>query len=147
MAAPNAASKAPSRASRPMGPDPVFASCPAPCPAAPPPPPWVTVSALPVLPTAVDCVEPWPVPDAPVAVVDWVDPSPVPAAPLACVDCVEPWPVPAPAVSVVDCSEPTPVPADRKSTRLNSSHQIISYAVFCLKKKKKRQSKTTFHYT
>src|SRR5438552_5190840 len=25
---------------------------------------------------------------------------------------------------------------DRKSTRLNSSHQIISYAVFCLKKKK-----------
>src|SRR5947208_7274107 len=31
---------------------------------------------------------------------------------------------------------------DRKSTRLNSSHQIISYAVFCLKKKKKnRQQK------
>src|SRR5258708_27553438 len=29
---------------------------------------------------------------------------------------------------------------DRKSTRLNSSHQIISYAVFCLKKKKKRDS-------
>src|SRR5258708_31874934 len=28
---------------------------------------------------------------------------------------------------------------DRKSTRLNSSHQIISYAVFCLKKKKKKQ--------
>src|SRR5947208_6413075 len=27
-------------------------------------------------------------------------------------------------------------PQDRKSTRLNSSHQIISYAVFCLKKKK-----------
>src|SRR5260364_403780 len=27
---------------------------------------------------------------------------------------------------------------DRKSTRLNSSHQIISYAVFCLKKKKHR---------
>src|SRR5947208_6011989 len=30
---------------------------------------------------------------------------------------------------------------DRKSTRLNSSHQIISYAVFCLKKKKKKQTK------
>src|SRR5258708_31416749 len=30
--------------------------------------------------------------------------------------------------------------ADRKSTRLNSSHQIISYAVFCLKKKKKTPS-------
>src|SRR5258708_20216364 len=29
------------------------------------------------------------------------------------------------------------VDQDRKSTRLNSSHQIISYAVFCLKKKKK----------
>src|SRR3712207_8496968 len=29
--------------------------------------------------------------------------------------------------------------ADRKSTRLNSSHANISYAVFCLKKKKKRQ--------
>src|SRR5258708_27139410 len=28
------------------------------------------------------------------------------------------------------------VGGDRKSTRLNSSHQIISYAVFCLKKKK-----------
>src|SRR5260221_9665974 len=27
---------------------------------------------------------------------------------------------------------------DRKSTRLNSSHTVISYAVFCLKKKKKR---------
>src|SRR5947208_11566277 len=30
------------------------------------------------------------------------------------------------------------LPADRKSTRLNSSHQIISYAVFCLKKKKNK---------
>src|SRR5258708_21869517 len=29
---------------------------------------------------------------------------------------------------------------DRKSTRLNSSHQIISYAVFCLKKKKNNNS-------
>src|SRR5258708_31213261 len=34
---------------------------------------------------------------------------------------------------------PTRVKGDRKSTRLNSSHQIISYAVFCLKKKKKRK--------
>src|SRR2546422_2225984 len=30
--------------------------------------------------------------------------------------------------------------ADRKSTRLNSSHGYISYAVFCLKKKKKQKS-------
>src|SRR5258708_12881242 len=29
---------------------------------------------------------------------------------------------------------------DRKSTRLNSSHQIISYAVFCLKKKKTKNT-------
>src|SRR5437879_8674554 len=29
---------------------------------------------------------------------------------------------------------------DRKSTRLNSSHRCISYAVFCLKKKKRTQS-------
>src|SRR5438034_8084176 len=29
------------------------------------------------------------------------------------------------------------ISADRKSTRLNSSHTVISYAVFCLKKKKK----------
>src|SRR3712207_8330192 len=32
-----------------------------------------------------------------------------------------------------------PVLRDRKSTRLNSSHANISYAVFCLKKKKKHQ--------
>src|SRR5258708_24674595 len=34
---------------------------------------------------------------------------------------------------------PAEFETDRKSTRLNSSHQIISYAVFCLKKKKTRQ--------
>src|SRR5258708_15244019 len=34
---------------------------------------------------------------------------------------------------------------DRKSTRLNSSHQIISYAVFCLKKKKKVKYIIEFH--
>src|SRR5258708_23985189 len=32
---------------------------------------------------------------------------------------------------------------DRKSTRLNSSHQIISYAVFCLKKKKTKEAVTS----
>src|SRR5437763_12633336 len=32
---------------------------------------------------------------------------------------------------------------DRKSTRLNSSHRCISYAVFCLKKKKKKINNTT----
>src|SRR5256885_3381380 len=34
------------------------------------------------------------------------------------------------------------VGGDRKSTRLNSSHLVISYAVFCLKKKKKRYTHT-----
>src|SRR5690554_7250467 len=36
-------------------------------------------------------------------------------------------------------SEPSFAVEDRKSTRLNSSHVRISYAVFCLKKKKKKQ--------
>src|SRR5205807_5829464 len=35
-----------------------------------------------------------------------------------------------------------PQPRDRKSTRLNSSHLVISYAVFCLKKKKKEKQYT-----
>src|SRR5258708_31044794 len=49
----------------------------------------------------------------------------------------------------VRARQPTPLPAheaqelsaDRKSTRLNSSHQIISYAVFCLKKKKNMKAR------
>src|SRR5256885_12390394 len=36
---------------------------------------------------------------------------------------------------------------DRKSTRLNSSHLVISYAVFCLKKKKKAYEPTDAHAT
>src|SRR2546430_15883093 len=36
---------------------------------------------------------------------------------------------------------------DRKSTRLNSSHSQISYAVFCLKKKKKNANYITSYYT
>src|SRR2546426_11469835 len=35
-----------------------------------------------------------------------------------------------------------PSSPDRKSTRLNSSHLVISYAVFCLKKKKKHKTHT-----
>src|SRR3712207_8997479 len=38
---------------------------------------------------------------------------------------------------------PTPKHADRKSTRLNSSHANISYAVFCLKKKHKMTEGST----
>src|SRR5690606_41961184 len=39
------------------------------------------------------------------------------------------------------CSTGTTSSSDRKSTRLNSSHVKISYAVFCLKKKKKNKRK------
>src|SRR5699024_12092655 len=44
-------------------------------------------------------------------------------------------------VSAISLSLPTfpSPPSDRKSTRLNSSHVSISYAVFCLKKKKKKR--------
>src|SRR2546422_7966688 len=48
-----------------------------------------------------------------------------------------------------ECGVGTPRPAqpdeDRKSTRLNSSHGYISYAVFCLKKKKKRHTTHSLH--
>src|SRR2546430_7123388 len=37
-------------------------------------------------------------------------------------------------------------PSDRKSTRLNSSHSQISYAVFCLKKKKNKSDDYIFVY-
>src|SRR5258708_18141042 len=51
------------------------------------------------------------------------------------------WPAPMTFSKIRRCSSRsasmmlTPCERDRKSTRLNSSHQIISYAVFCLKKK------------
>src|SRR5207244_6917480 len=45
-----------------------------------------------------------------------------------------------PSAPRCSASAPPATPTtDRKSTRLNSSHQIISYAVFCLKKKKKKK--------
>src|SRR5256885_824195 len=42
---------------------------------------------------------------------------------------------PQPSDLVVPAEAGTPLVLDRKSTRLNSSHLVISYAVFCLKKK------------
>src|SRR5438270_9793240 len=50
----------------------------------------------------------------------------------------------------VTCSNPVPDccmlhTQDRKSTRLNSSHSQISYAVFCLKKKKNTKQKNTIN--
>src|SRR2546430_5208602 len=44
----------------------------------------------------------------------------------------------------VDAFPQEPREGDRKSTRLNSSHSQISYAVFCLKKKKEQQQYTHF---
>src|SRR2546422_8033690 len=46
-----------------------------------------------------------------------------------------------PLVTATMLGSPVTVSLDRKSTRLNSSHGYISYAVFCLKKKKKKQIK------
>src|SRR5205807_9518683 len=43
---------------------------------------------------------------------------------------------------VLGARERRVVGRDRKSTRLNSSHLVISYAVFCLKKKKKEKKNT-----
>src|SRR5258708_18724485 len=48
-----------------------------------------------------------------------------------------PWPQPVDDINL----------QDRKSTRLNSSHQIISYAVFCLKKKKKKNWRTKVRWS
>src|SRR3989442_11399595 len=56
-------------------------------------------------------------------------------------------------ISVASAGEALPVDVgaiaigrgDRKSTRLNSSHVRISYAVFCLKKKKNKMTNTNVH--
>src|SRR2546426_12682374 len=45
--------------------------------------------------------------------------------------------VPSSAEPLAAADAPAATATDRKSTRLNSSHLVISYAVFCLKKKKK----------
>src|SRR5256885_7053006 len=54
-----------------------------------------------------------------------------------------------PVAGGVDLSDPwrRGDAADRKSTRLNSSHLVISYAVFCLKKKKKTVRRQTRSFT
>src|SRR5256885_7302789 len=52
---------------------------------------------------------------------------------------VETAPPPVPQVST-RCAPFASTRTDRKSTRLNSSHLVISYAVFCLKKKKIKKS-------
>src|SRR2546428_9781318 len=47
------------------------------------------------------------------------------------------------SVQLSVAEQASPAEEDRKSTRLNSSHDQISYAVFCLKKKKKHHMHTT----
>src|SRR3712207_7319654 len=49
------------------------------------------------------------------------------------------------ASTLDDAAESAPLVRDRKSTRLNSSHANISYAVFCLKKNKFFLSNFKFH--
>src|SRR2546427_2002476 len=57
-------------------------------------------------------------------------------------DCDERRPGSAVGVLHVQADAPERLDRDRKSTRLNSSHSQISYAVFCLKKKKRKQERT-----
>src|SRR2546426_8899551 len=52
----------------------------------------------------------------------------------------------APAAHIGDDGQLRLPALDRKSTRLNSSHLVISYAVFCLKKKKKKKKKVYIEY-
>src|SRR5438034_9837409 len=51
-----------------------------------------------------------------------------------------PTPLTAEAMVEIDRNVQNLKRRDRKSTRLNSSHTVISYAVFCLKKKKKKKT-------
>src|SRR2546426_1871666 len=73
------------------------------------------------------------------------DPAPTEIYPLSLHDalpiCARPSPAASPprrgAAAPSPRSAQAPSARDRKSTRLNSSHLVISYAVFCLKKKNK----------
>src|SRR5206468_9119530 len=56
---------------------------------------------------------------------------------------LDPAPDPQQAGGPLSCPSLRPARTDRKSTRLNSSHDQISYAVFCLKKKKKKYTTET----
>src|SRR5689334_23633471 len=53
---------------------------------------------------------------------------------------------PGPVVADHDRADHGEVEQDRKSTRLNSSHSSISYAVFCLKKKTQKRHDHTDHH-
>src|SRR2546430_5424234 len=75
-------------------------------------------------------------------------PRPCPlAGPTTDILPICPCPLPLEPSDIRPCPPPCPLPAaDRKSTRLNSSHSQISYAVFCLKKKKERQIRNSIRH-
>src|SRR5437870_11516426 len=61
-------------------------------------------------------------------------------------DSSEGWPAPpAETRRFVEAARRFAIDRDRKSTRLNSSHVAISYAVFCLKKKKTTEYRSLYH--
>src|SRR5260221_2426868 len=62
---------------------------------------------------------------------------------LTFLNCSDQWTTSACNCALNSAGE-LPISTDRKSTRLNSSHTVISYAVFCLKKKKKKNKRETF---
>src|SRR5205809_3942418 len=69
--------------------------------------------------------------------------APIPMRPVFNVSIATLYPTPtSPTTFAAGTSQPSRISShvvgDRKSTRLNSSHGYISYAVFCLKKKKKK---------
>src|SRR5688572_32226782 len=69
------------------------------------------------------------------------DPAPAPAEEPTAEESTPRAPTDKPASEDPESAQTGNAPAaDRKSTRLNSSHSQISYAVFCLKKKKKTKS-------
>src|SRR5262245_66381679 len=76
----------------------------------------------------------------------FTDPATTEIYTLSLHDALPILPIVAPApgrFSTITWVPPKPsVSLDRKSTRLNSSHLGISYAVFCLKKKKKKTQRT-----
>src|SRR2546426_3825972 len=60
---------------------------------------------------------------------------------LGCAPCT--FPIKSTAKTIDEIIEELRNTKDRKSTRLNSSHLVISYAVFCLKKKKNNPDRNT----
>src|SRR5687768_18029734 len=76
---------------------------------------------------------------------EWIAPSEgLPDVPLSFVEEHALGEAQSAAVNAISGSLGRFQPLDRKSTRLNSSHGYISYAVFCLKKKKKKKARQTY---